>query len=156
MLGHLRSQRCHVPHSRCCASITTRRARDRRAPTVRSTSRRSEMSSANYSLRYAVHCVLLASVAAMPAVPAFAQETDSAARPIEEVIITGSRIRRVDEETASPVFVMDAGTIANTGVTTLGDLMMRVPAISGAATNPQVNNGGGTGESNVELRGLGA
>jgi outer membrane receptor protein involved in Fe transport len=54
------------------------------------------------------------------------------------------------------VFVLDAGTIANTGVSTLGDLMMRVPAISGAATNPQVNNGGGTGESNVELRGLGA
>lgn len=114
------------------------------------------MSSANYSLRYAVHCVLLASAASMPAVPAFAQETDSAARPIEEVVITGSRIRRVDEETASPVFVMDASTIANTGVKTMGDLMMRVPAISGAATNPQVNNGGGTGESNVELRGLGA
>jgi outer membrane receptor protein involved in Fe transport len=115
-----------------------------------------QMSSANYSLRHAVHCVLLASAASMPALPAFAQETDSAARPIEEVVITGSRIRRVDEETASPVFVMDAGTIANTGVKTMGDLMMRVPAISGAATNPQVNNGGGTGESNVELRGLGA
>src|SRR5687767_13396340 len=67
------------------------------------TSRRSEMSSANYSLRHAVHCVLLASAASMPAVPVFAQETDSAARPIEEVVITGSRIRRVDEETASPV-----------------------------------------------------
>jgi iron complex outermembrane receptor protein len=114
------------------------------------------MSSANYSLRHAVHCVLLASAASMPAVPAFAQETDSAARPIEEVVITGSRIRRVDEETASPVFVMDANTIANTGVKTMGDLMMRVPAVSGAATNPQVNNGGGTGESNIELRGLGA
>jgi len=114
------------------------------------------MSSANNSLRHAVHCVLLASAASMPAVPAFAQETDSAARPIEEVVITGSRIRRVDEETASPVFVMDSATIANTGVKTMGDLMMRVPAISGAATNPQVNNGGGTGESNVELRGLGA
>ena len=114
------------------------------------------MSSANHSLRHAVHCVLLASAASMPAVPAFAQETDSAARPIEEVVITGSRIRRVDEETASPVFVMDANTIANTGVKTMGDLMMRVPAVSGAATNPQVNNGGGTGESNIELRGLGA
>jgi iron complex outermembrane receptor protein len=115
------------------------------------------MKSTSNSLRYAVHCVLLASAAtALPALPALAQETDSAARPIEEVVITGSRIRRVDEETASPVFVMDQSTIANTGVQTLGDLMMRVPAISGAATNPQVNNGGGTGESNVELRGLGA
>ncbi len=115
------------------------------------------MKSTSNSVRYAVHCVLMASAAtALPALPALAQETDSAARPIEEVVITGSRIRRVDEETASPVFVMDAGTIANSGVQTMGDLMMRVPAISGAATNPQVNNGGGTGESNVELRGLGA
>jgi iron complex outermembrane receptor protein len=115
------------------------------------------MKSTSKSLQYAVHCVLLASAAtALPVLPALAQETDSAARPIEEVVITGSRIRRVDEETASPVFVMDQNTIANTGVQTLGDLMMRVPAISGAATNPQVNNGGGTGESNVELRGLGA
>ncbi|MDY6945648.1 MAG: TonB-dependent receptor [Pseudomonadota bacterium] len=115
------------------------------------------MLSTSNSLRRAVHCVLLASAAvAVPVLPAVAQETDAAARPIEEVVITGSRLRRVDEETASPVFVLDAGTIANTGVSTVGDLMMRVPAISGAATNPQVNNGGGTGESNVELRGLGA
>lgn len=115
------------------------------------------MISTSSSVRRAVHCVLLASAAsAVTAVPAVAQETDAAARPIEEVVITGSRLRRVDEETASPVFVLDAGTIANTGVSTVGDLMMRVPAISGAATNPQVNNGGGTGESNVELRGLGA
>jgi outer membrane receptor protein involved in Fe transport len=115
------------------------------------------MISTSNSLRRAIHCALLASAAtAVPTMPAVAQETDSAARPIEEVVITGSRIRRVDEETASPVFVMDANTIANTGVKTMGDLMMRVPAISGAATNPQVNNGGGTGESNVELRGLGA
>jgi iron complex outermembrane receptor protein len=115
------------------------------------------MISTSSSLRHAVHCVLLASAAStLSVVPSYAQETDSAARPIEEVVITGSRIRRVDEETASPVFVLDAGTIANTGVTTLGELMMRVPSISGAATNPQVNNGGGTGESNVELRGLGS
>ncbi len=38
----------------------------------------------------------------------------------------------------------------------LGELLQRIPAVAGAATNPQVNNGGGTGESNVELRGLSA
>src|SRR5262245_7189972 len=110
----------------------------------------------NTSLRHAIHCVLLAS-AAGAALPAYAQQAsgDESAN-IEEVVITGSRIRRVDEETASPVFVMDNTTIQNSGVQTLGDLVQRVPAISGAATNPQVNNGGGTGESNVELRGLGA
>ena len=74
------------------------------------------MISTSNSLRRAVHLALLASAAAaVPTIPAVAQETDSAARPIEEVVITGSRIRRVDEETASPVFVMDAGTIMAEG-----------------------------------------
>lgn len=111
------------------------------------------------SIRRAVRFALASSAAAAASVaapPVHAQEGDEAARPIEEVVITGTRIRRVDEETASPVFVLDTSAIANSGVQTLGDLIQRVPAVSGAATNPQVNNGGGTGESNVELRGLGS
>lgn len=84
------------------------------------------------------------------------QEPTTGASSLEEVTVTGSRIRRVEAETASPVFVLDQSAITQSGVSTLGDLVQRVPAIAGAATNPQVNNGGGTGESNVELRGLGA
>jgi iron complex outermembrane recepter protein len=87
--------------------------------------------------------------------PASAQD-QSADDNTQTVTVTGSRIRRVDTETAAPVFVLDTTAIQNSGVATLGDLIQRIPAISGAATNPQVNNGGGTGESNVELRGLGA
>src|SRR5215207_9402858 len=85
-----------------------------------------------------------------------APDQPAADEPVPTVTVTGSRIRRVDQETAAPVFVLDAAQIQSSGVTTLGDLIQRVPAISGAATNPQVNNGGGTGETNVELRGLGA
>lgn len=113
------------------------------------------MSTSN-SLRRAVRYAMVAGVSAVSVVPAYAQESESGANTPEEVVVTGSRIRRVDQETASPVFVMDATQITNSGVQTVGDLMQRVPAVSGAATNPQVNNGGGTGESNVELRGLGA
>lgn len=104
------------------------------------------------AIRLSLASAAAASFSSVPA--ALAQEQDQAARPVEEVVVTGSRIRRVDEETASPVFVLDATQIANTGVATLGDLIQRVPSVSGAATNPQVNNGGGFGESNVELRGL--
>ena len=93
----------------------------------------------------------------LSSIPAVVQAQDQSATPSEATVtVTGTRIRRVDEETASPVFVLDQTAIASSGVSTLGDLVQRVPAISGAATNPQVNNGGGTGESNVELRGLGA
>jgi outer membrane receptor protein involved in Fe transport len=87
--------------------------------------------------------------------PASAQD-QAADDNTQTVTVTGSRIRRVDTETAAPVFVLDTTAIQNSGVSTLGDLIQRIPSISGAATNPQVNNGGGTGESNVELRGLGA
>jgi len=73
---------------------------------------------------------------------------------LTEVVVTGSRIRRVDTETANPVLVIDQKTIQESGITQVGDLLQRIPSISGNATNPNVNNGGGYAESCVELRGL--
>jgi iron complex outermembrane receptor protein len=70
--------------------------------------------------------------------------------------VTGSRLRRVDTETASPVYTIDRSTIESRGIATLGQLLQEIPSISGAATNPQVNNGGGDGASTVSLRGLGS
>ncbi len=75
---------------------------------------------------------------------------------LQEVVVTGSRIRRVDTETANPVLVIDQKQIAESGITQLGDLLQRIPSISGNATNPNVNNGGGFAESTIELRGLDA
>ena len=95
--------------------------------------------------------------ALVPMQAAWAQDkADATADGLEEVTVTGSRIRRLDAETASPVFVIDTTAIQQSGAKTIGDLVQRIPAISGAATNPQVNNGGGFGEANVELRGLDA
>jgi outer membrane receptor protein involved in Fe transport len=74
---------------------------------------------------------------------------------LQEIVVTGSRIRRVEAETASPVFTMDRNAIEASGVTSMGQLVQQVPAISGAATNTTVNNGGGDGASTIELRGLG-
>ncbi|MBM4197531.1 MAG: TonB-dependent receptor [Gammaproteobacteria bacterium] len=87
---------------------------------------------------------------------AVAQEQQTTASNIDEIVVTGSRIRRVDAETAVPIQIIDAEQIAETGVTTIGELIQKLPAIGGGATNPAVNNGGGDGASNVELRGLGA
>jgi outer membrane receptor protein involved in Fe transport len=110
------------------------------------------------TIREAVGLAVAAGTAAslVPASAALAQDTADAADSLEEVVVTGSRIRRLDAETASPVFTIDTTAIQQSGVKTLGDLVQRIPSISGAATNPQVNNGGGFGESNVELRGLDA
>jgi outer membrane receptor protein involved in Fe transport len=110
----------------------------------------------NPQLSKAVKYGLLSSGAAAAALPAPAVLAQEAEGELEQIVVTGSRIRRVDAETASPVFTLDRSTIAETGVNTIGDLLSQIPQISGAATNPQVNNGGGTGAAEVELRGLGS
>lgn len=88
--------------------------------------------------------------------PASPADSSSGQPVMQEVVVTGSRIRRVDAETANPVLVIDQATIAESGITQVGDLLQRIPSISGKGTNPNVNNGGGFGESTVELRGLDA
>ena len=89
----------------------------------------------------------------------------SKAKTLQAVVVTGSLIRRVDAETASPVVTLDRATISNSGKPVLGDVLQQMPSISGNATNPQNNsNGGGVasplleagdGASRVSLRGLG-
>ncbi|HEV2538272.1 MAG TPA: TonB-dependent receptor [Frateuria sp.] len=87
------------------------------------------------------------------------------AKTLQSVVVTGSLIKRVDVETASPVVTLDRAALANSGKPVLGDVLQQMPSISGNATNPQNNsNGGGVasplleagdGASRVSLRGLG-
>ncbi len=86
-----------------------------------------------------------------------AQQADAADSPktLESVVVTGSRLRRVDMETANPVLTVGRDQIAATGKPTVGDLLQELPSIAGNATNPYTNNGGGTGASTISLRGLG-
>ncbi|SER07194.1 TonB dependent receptor [Solimonas aquatica] len=112
---------------------------------------------------FALTAIAAAVAGSFSARPAFAQEQGAATAPaagssdnVEEVIVTGSRLRRVDAETASPVYTIDRSAIEDSGVATIGNIIQSMPSISGAATNPQVNNGGGDGASTVSLRGLGS
>ncbi|MET0232251.1 MAG: TonB-dependent receptor [Rhodanobacteraceae bacterium] len=98
--------------------------------------------------------------AALGLVPnaAFAQDApqDQNNQQLETITVTGSNIRRVDIETSNPVITIDRAAIQKTGKLTLGDLVQQLPAVTGPNTNPQVNNGGGTGISSIGLRGLGS
>ncbi len=80
---------------------------------------------------------------------------DSATQTLDSIVVTGSRLRRVDTETANPVVTISRAQIEATGKATLGDLVQELPSIAGNATNPNTNNGGGTGASVISLRGLG-
>ncbi|TAN03798.1 MAG: TonB-dependent receptor [Rhodanobacteraceae bacterium] len=92
-------------------------------------------------------------------------QTKGQTKTLQTLVVTGSLIRRVDTETASPVTTIDRQNIVNSGKPTLGDVLQQLPSIAGNATNPQNNsNGGGVasplteggdGASRVSLRGLG-
>lgn len=95
-----------------------------------------------------------ASAAAMLGSPQVVAQDAEGAKTLDRVQVTGSRLRRVDTETASPVFVFERQDIARSGAVSVGEFLQEIPSIAGAATNPQINNGGGTGASTVSLRGL--
>ncbi|MBN6149738.1 TonB-dependent receptor [Xanthomonas sp. AmX2] len=86
---------------------------------------------------------------------AAAATDDGKTQTLDSIVVTGSRIRRVDTETANPVVTISRAQIEATGKATLGDLVQELPSMAGNATNPNTNNGGGTGASTISLRGLG-
>lgn len=122
--------------------------------------------SSNFSIRQAVGMAVGAAGAAAATVgyaplalgaATTGPSPEAAPEPaLQEVVVTGSRIRRVDAETANPIVIIDQKAIQESGLTTVGDLLARIPSVSGSPTTPNVNNGGGYGESSVELRGLDA
>ena len=96
-----------------------------------------------------------ASTAAFGAAPAFSNEVIVEDVEVERIQVTGSRIKRADMETASPVTVIDASEISASGVTSVDQLLQKTTAASGAMTNPGINNGSG-GNASINLRGLGS
>jgi iron complex outermembrane receptor protein len=76
--------------------------------------------------------------------------------PVAEVIVTGSNIRRVDAETASPIQIISQEEIQRTGKTTIGEYLQTL-TVDGAGSVPKTfGNGFASGASGVSLRGLGA
>lgn len=82
-------------------------------------------------------------------------QTNQKPQTLETIVVTGSHIRRVDLETSSPVVTLDSAKIKQSGAVTVGDLIQQLPAVTGSPQNTRVNNGGGTGGTFANLRGLG-
>jgi len=93
----------------------------------------------------------VATTAGMMSGSAFAKESEM----IEEVIVTGSRIKRADLDSASPVTVMTREDFEWKGVTDVGYLLQRMPGMAGSPIGTTTNNGG-NGSVQIDLRGLGA
>lgn len=103
-------------------------------------------------LAKAVRTALIASAAIAVAIPtAYAEEAEEGEN---RVTITGSRIKRIEVEGANPVTVITREDILRSGVTNIGELLQRLPEITGSPLNTSVNNGGNGGVF-VDIRGLG-
>lgn len=85
---------------------------------------------------------------------AIAQGADQGGEVLEEIITTGSRIKRADLDSASPVTVVDRDVILSQGLTDVGNLLQRMPSMSGSPIGTTTNNGG-NGSVQIDLRGMG-
>jgi iron complex outermembrane recepter protein len=96
--------------------------------------------------------------AALLAGPAFAQSTDTTQAPVktqvQEIVVTGSLIRRTNTETASPVTVLSIEELKTSGFDALSSVLSNVTA-NGAGTLSDNNSlAFAGGASGVALRGL--
>ena len=95
----------------------------------------------------------------MAAFPAAAQvetpQDDSAATAVEEVVVTGSRIRRSGVQTPTPTTIINAETIRRSGVSEIADLVNEIPSLFVSQNNQTSNQQGNAGLNALDLRGLG-
>ena len=112
-------------------------------------------------------CALLA--LAIIDAPSVAQNAPPAAdgeTSAQDIIVTGSRIRRDPLDQSSPTIVLGGEDIARTGLSAIADVLQRLPSASGGL-NSKVNNSGnlgnppdgggvGAGSAEIDLRYLSA
>lgn len=90
-------------------------------------------------------------------VPAHAQQTPPAPaqQQLERITITGSNIRRTDQETVAPVEIITRDQIERSGRPTVADVLRSIPANLGGSFSESFSNSFAPGASGVSLRGLG-
>jgi iron complex outermembrane receptor protein len=104
----------------------------------------------------------IAIVAAVASLPVQAQSEDP--KELERIEVTGSRIKRAAIEGQAPVFTLTREDIAQTGLTSVGDVLQQLTT-GGKALNTKFNSSGnfgyppdgggiGAGSAQVDLRNL--
>ena len=102
--------------------------------------------------------LLAIALLSLPAADGFAQEAqeppDEVDFVMEEVTVTGSRIRGEAAESTAPVIILAKTQIQEKGLASIGDVLQTL-TVQSNAINTQANNGG-DGSTRISLRGLGA
>ncbi|MCE2448385.1 MAG: TonB-dependent receptor plug domain-containing protein [Candidatus Latescibacteria bacterium] len=103
------------------------------------------------------HALLAALVAASACTMGASAEEETDERKIyevEEITVTGSRIKSAETLAPAPIVVLSAEEIRAQGLASLGDVLQTL-TVQSNAINTQANNGG-DGSTRVSLRGLGS
>ena len=95
--------------------------------------------------------VLLTLGSALAAVPTVQAQEEVA---VEEIVVTGSRIKRSDLTSISPITVLSEQELEASGNVTLENFLQDLPSVSGGDFGSTVNNGN-PGVATASLRGLG-
>jgi iron complex outermembrane recepter protein len=82
------------------------------------------------------------------------QQPAAAEAPLQEVVVTGSLIKRTDTETPSPVQVISAQDLRNSGYSNVSDVLRNLAANGQGTLNQAFTEAFAAGASGVALRGL--
>lgn len=122
------------------------------------------MNAKNSTRARVFHRTLIAAASAAAISPAFAQTAaapaaaaSASADQVQRVEVTGTRLKQIDTETASPVQVLTKEDIAHTGATTVREMLDSLSATSTSGTLSDIggSNSFAPGASGASLRNLG-
>jgi outer membrane receptor protein involved in Fe transport len=74
---------------------------------------------------------------------------------LDQVIVTGSRVRRSNLDSPSPVLVFEAAQLKATGISTLGEFARYLPQNANTFSDSSTGNNGFLGAAAFNLRGIG-
>lgn len=92
--------------------------------------------------------------AAMGSAQAQSAPSDDASTEVEEIIVTGSLIRRPNNTAVSPIVTVDTGAIKEAGTVNLNDALNQVPSFT-TSGNAATGGQGSGGRATISLHGLG-
>jgi iron complex outermembrane receptor protein len=107
-----------------------------------------------------IRALLLAGAAVplLAAAPTMAQDSGVAEEPVNDIVVTGSRIVRDGYSAPTPVAVLGEADIAAQAPVNISDFVNQMPAIAGSGTSGTASGGlsnAGAGINSIGLRGLG-
>jgi iron complex outermembrane receptor protein len=107
-----------------------------------------------------IYSALLIASLAVPMHNALAQEQIAPAEVdedrLEEIVVTGSAIKRVDLDSSLPIQVITADQFDREGITNASDLIENIPAMQGFTTESDSVGGSGGGIRTANLRAIGS